>query len=89
MQQKAGIGRLTQLSTRSSPHDLFSVILFAGGAAVSVLNQPKAAQPHLTEEILSGAEIDRTATNLAGAIQLGLNLPTRRAGRRKAVGVVE
>ena len=76
VQQKAGIEQISTALDALKPTDLFSVILFAGGAAVSVLNQRKAAQPHLTEEILSGAEIDRTATNLAGAIQLGLNLPT-------------
>ena len=79
VQQKAGIEQINTALDALKPTDLFSVILFAGGAAVSVLNQPKAAQPHLTEEILSGAEIDRTATNLAGAIQLGLNLPIPRA----------
>ncbi len=75
-QQKAGIEQINTALDTLKPTDLFSVILFAGGAAVSVPNQPKAAQPRLTEEILSGAEIDRASTNLAGAIQLGLNLPT-------------
>lgn len=73
-QQKAGIEQINTALDALKPTDLFSVILFAGGATVSVPNQPKAAQPHLTEDILSGAEIDRTATNLAGAIQLGLSL---------------
>ena len=76
IQQKAGIEQINTALDALRPTDLFSVILFAGGATVSVPNQPKAAQPHLTEEILSGAEIDRTATNLAGVIQLGLSLPT-------------
>ena len=74
IQQKAGIEQINTALDVLKPTDRFSVILFAGGAAISVLNQPKAAQPHLTEEILSSAEIDRTATNLAGAIQLGLSL---------------
>ena len=43
-------------------------------------------QPHLTEEILFGAEIDRASTNLAGAIQLGLNLPTGgQVGKKRLV----
>ncbi len=85
-QQKAGIEQINTALDTLKPTDLFSVILFAKGAAVSVLNQPKAAQPHLTEEILSGAEIDRASTNLAGAIQLGLNLPTRgQAGKKRLV----
>ena len=78
-QQKAGIEQINTALDALKPTDLFSVILFAEGAAVSVLNQPTAAQPHLTEKILSDAEIDRTATNLAGAIQLGLSLPIPRA----------
>ena len=86
IQQKAGIEQINTALDALKPTDLFSVILFAGGAAVSVLNQRKAAQPHLTEEILSGAEIDRTATNLAGAIQLGLNLPPRgQVGKKRLV----
>ena len=86
IQQKAGIEQINTALDALKPTDLFSVILFAGGAAVSVLNQRKAAQPHLTEEILSGAEIDRTATNLAGAIQLGLNLPTgEQVGKKRLV----
>ena len=74
IQQKAGVEQINTALDALKPTDLFSVILFAGEATVSVLNQPKAAQPQLTEEILSGAEIDRTATSLAGAIQLGLSL---------------
>ena len=85
-QQKAGIEQINTALDALKPTDLFSVILFAGEAAVSVLNQPKAAQAHLTEDILSGAEIDRASTNLAGAIQLGLNLPTRgQAGKKRLV----
>ena len=74
IQQKVGIEQINTTLDALKPTDLFSVILFAGGAAVSVPNQSKAAQPHLTEDILSGAEIDRTVTNIAGAIQLGLSL---------------
>ena len=74
-QQQAGIKQINTVLDALRPTDLFSVILFAGGATVSVLNRSKAAQPYLTEDILSSAEIDRTATNLAGAIQLGLSLP--------------
>ena len=86
MQQKAGIDQINTALAALKPTDLFSVILFAGGAAVSVPSQPKAAQPHLTEDILSGAEIDRTATNLAGAIQLGLSVPTSRpVGQKRLV----
>ena len=86
VQQKAGIEQINTALDALKPTDLFSVILFAGGAAVSVLNQPKAEQPRLTEEILSGAEIDRASTNLAGAIQLGLNLPTSgQAGKKRLV----
>ena len=86
MQQKAGIEQINTALAELKPTDLFSVILFAGGAAVSVPSQPKAAQPHLTEDILSGAEIDRTATNLAGAIQLGLSVPTsRQVGQKRLV----
>ena len=86
MQQKAGVEQINTALDSLKPTDLFSVILFAGGATVSVPNQPKAAQPHLTEEILSGAEIDRTATNLAGAIQLGLSLLTNgQAGKKRLV----
>ncbi len=85
-QQKAGIEQINTALAALKPTDLFSVILFAGGAAVSVPNQPKAAQPHLTEDILSGAEIDRTTTNLAGAIQLGLNVPTsKQVGQKRLV----
>ena len=83
-QQKAGIEQINTALDALKPTDLFSVILFAEGAAVSVLNQPKAAQPHLTEKILSDAEIDRTATNLAGAIQLGLSVSTsRQVGQKR------
>ena len=86
VQQKAGIQQINTALAALKPTDLFSVILFAGGAAVSVPSQPKAAQPHLTEDILSGAEIDRTATNLAGAIQLGLSVPTsRQVGQKRLV----
>ena len=74
IQQKAGIEQINTALDALKPTDLFSVILFAGRAAVSVLNQQKAAQPQLTEEVLSGTDIDRTATNIAGAIQLGLSL---------------
>ena len=86
MQQKAGIEQINTALDALKPTDLFSVILFAGGATVSVPNQPKAAQPHLTEEILSGVEIDRTVTNLAGAIQLGLSLPINgQVGQKRLV----
>ncbi len=85
-QQKAGIDQINTVLDALKPTDLFSVILFAGGAAVSVPSQPKAAQPHLTEEILSGAEIDRTATNLAEAIQLGLSLSSdAQVGQKRLV----
>ena len=92
MHQKAGIEQINTALDALKPTDVFSVILFAGGATVRVLNQRKAAQPYLTEAILSGAEIDRAATNLAGAIQLGMNLPvprsedSDRAGARRQGG---
>ena len=82
-QQKTGIEQINTALDVLEPTDLFSVILFAGGAAVSVLNQPKAAQPHLTEDILSSVEIDRTVTNIAGAIQLGLSLSSDRQVAKK------
>ena len=86
VQQKAGIHQINAALDALKPTDLFSVILFAGGAVVSVLNQSTAAQPHLTEEILSGAEIDRTATNLGGAIQLGLSLSSdTQVGKKRLV----
>ena len=86
VQQKAGIEQINTTLDALKPTDLFSVILFAGGAAVSVPNQTKAAQPHLTEDILSGAEIDRTTTNLAEAIQLGLSLSSDgQAGKKRLV----
>ena len=66
MQQQAGIEQINAALDALKPTDVYSVILFAGGAAVRVLNREKAEQPHLTEDILSGAEIDRTATNLSG-----------------------
>ena len=84
-QQKAGIKQINTALNELKPSDVFSVILFAGGAAVRVLNRTKAEQPHLTEEILSGVEIDRAATNLAGAIQLGLNLPGGQGGKKRLV----
>ncbi len=85
-QQKAGIEQINIALAALKPTDLFSVILFAGGAAVSVPNQQKAAQPHLTEEILYSVEIDRTTTNLAGALQLGLSVPTsRQVGQKRLV----
>ena len=74
-QQKAGIKGINTALDALKPTDLFSVILFAGEAAVRVPNQAKATQPQLTEDILSSVEVDRAATNLAGAIQLGLSLP--------------
>ena len=83
MQQQAGIEQINAALDALKSTDVYSVILFAGGAAVRVLNRTKAEQPHLTEDILSGAEIDRAATNLSGAIQLGLNLPTSGQGRHK------
>ena len=86
IQQKAGIEQINTILDTLKPTDRFSVILFAEGAAVRVLNQPKAVQPHLTQEILSGAEIGRTATNLAGAIQLGLSLSSdRQVGKKRLV----
>ena len=83
MQQQAGIEQINAALDALKPTDVYSVILFAGGAAVRVLNQKKAEQPHLAEDILSGAAIDRAATNLAGVIQLGLNLPANGQGRHK------
>ena len=74
-QQKAGIEQINSTLDALKPTDLFSVILFAGAAAVRVPNQAKAAQPQLTEDILTDVEVDRGTTNLVGAIQLGLNLP--------------
>ena len=86
IQQKAGIEQINTILDTLKPTDLFSVILFAGGAAVSVSNQPKAAQPHLTEEILSATEIDRTASNLGEAIQLGLSLSSNaQVGKKRLV----
>lgn len=88
IQQKAGIEQINTALNELKPTDVFSVILFAGGAAIRVPNQTKAEQSHLTEEILSGVEIDRAATNLAGAIQLGLSLPTGGPGRQKRLVVL-
>jgi Mg-chelatase subunit ChlD len=86
VQQKVGIEQINTALDALKPTDLFSVILFAGGAAVSVPNQTKAAQPHLTEDILSSAEIDRPTTNLAEAIQLGLSLSSDgQAGKKRLV----
>ena len=86
VQQKAGIHQINIALDALKPTDLFSVILFAGGAAVSVLNQSTAAQPHLTDDILYSIEIDRTTTNLAGAIQLGLSLSSDgQAGKKRLV----
>ena len=82
-QQSAGIEQINSALDALEPTDLFSVILFAGDAAVRVLNQAKAAQPQLTEAILSGVEVDRAATNLAGAIQLALSLPIGEHGGQK------
>ena len=85
-QQRAGLEHINTALNALKPTDLFSVILFAGEAAVSMPNQLKAAQPPLTEDILSGAEIHRTATNLAGAIQLGLSLSSDgQAGKKRLV----
>ena len=86
MQQKAGIEQINIALDALKSTDLFSVILFAGEATVSVPIQSKAAQPHLTEEILYSVEIDRTATNLAGAIQLGLSLSSdAQVGKKQLV----
>ena len=86
MQQKAGIEQINIALDALKSTDLFSVILFAGEATVSVPIQSKAAQPHLTEEILYSVEIDRTATNLAGAIQLGLSLSSdAQVGKKRLV----
>ena len=86
IQQKAGIEQINTVLDTLKPTDLFSVVLFAEGAAVNVLNRSKAAQPHLTEEILSSTEINRTATNLAGAIQLGLSLSAeQQVGKKRLV----
>ena len=85
-QQKAGIEQINTALDALKPTDLFSVILFAGEAAVRVPNQTKAEHPRLTEEILFGVEIDRAATNLAEAIQLGLSLPTNgQEGQKRLV----
>ena len=43
VQQKAGIEQINTALDALKPTDLFSVILFAGGAAVGVLNQPKSS----------------------------------------------
>ena len=82
-QQEAGIEQINSALDALKPTDRFSVILFAGEAAVRMPNQAKAAQPQLTEDILSGVEVDRAATNLAGAIQLGLNLPIGEYGDQR------
>ncbi len=82
-QQKAGIEKINSALDALKPSDLFSVILFAGEAAVRVPNKVKAAQPQLTEDILTGVEVDRAATNLAAAIQLGLNLPIGEHGDQR------
>ncbi len=79
IQQQQGIEQINAALDALKPTDVFSVILFAEGAAVRILNRAKAEQPRLTEDILFDAEIDRAATNLAGAIQLGLNLPGSRS----------
>ena len=85
-QQKAGVEQINTILNELKPTDLVSVILFAEEAAVRVLNRIKAGQSHLTDDILSDAEIDRAATNLAGAIQLGLSLPTdRQVGQKRLV----
>ena len=84
-QQKAGIERINTALDELQPSDIFSVILFAGGAAVHALNWTKTEQPHLTEDILFDVEIDRETTNLAGAIQLGLSLPGGEGGQKRLV----
>ncbi len=83
IQQKAGIDWINTALDALKPTDVFSVVLFAGSAAMRIPNQTKAEQPYLTEDILSATEIDRAATNLAGALQLGMNLPTGGQGRQK------
>lgn len=88
IQQSAGIEQINTVLNELKPTDIFSVILFAEGAVVRVLNRIKSEQSYLTEEILSGAEIDRTATNLAGAIQLGLSLPTAQQRGQKQLVVL-
>ena len=86
IQQKAGIEQINAALDALKPTDLFSVILFAGEAVVRVPNRTKAEQPRLTEEILFGVEIDRSATNLAGAIQLGLSLSaSKQEGQKRLV----
>ena len=82
-QQSAGIEQINSSLDALKPTDRFSVILFAGEAAVRVPNKMKAAQPQLTEDILTGVEVDRTATNLVGAIQLALSLPIGEHGGQK------
>ena len=88
IQQKAGIEQINTALDALKPTDLFSVIVFAGGAAVRILNQRKADRSHLTEEILYSAELDRTATDLAGAIRLGLSLTTGGEGRQRRLVVL-
>ena len=88
-QQKAGIEQINSALDALKPTDRFSVILFAGEAAVRVPNRAKAAQPQLTEDILTDVEVERAATNLAGAIRLGLNLPISRSEDPDRIGTGE
>ena len=81
-QQLEGIARMNAAIDALQPTDEFSVILFASQAAIRFPMQPKMNVPALTPEILSDTAIDHDATNLAGAIRLGMmGLPEDRQRR--------
>ena len=81
-QQLEGIARMNAAIDELQPTDEFSVILFASQAAIRFPMQPKMNAPALTPEILSDTAINRDATNLAGAIRLGMmGLPEDRQRR--------
>ena len=81
-QQMEGISRINDVIDALNPSDEFSVILFAAQATIGLPMQPRLTAPALTSEFLSDTGIDRNATDIARAMQLGLvNVPENRQNR--------
>ena len=81
-QQVEGVSRINDVINVLNPSDEFSVIRFAAQATIGLPMQPRLTAPALTSAIPSETDIDRNATDIASAIQLGLvNLPENRQTR--------
>ena len=82
-QQIEGIEQINAAVDALKPTDEFSLVVFGARASVRLSMRSKTEHSRLTPDILSDTEIDREATNLAGAIQLAMSLPTGTQARQK------